>query len=441
MTAKRKPPPVINVYNPLAWQVAPWRSTAPVLLLTGSAGGGKSRLAAEKVHGFCKRYAGATGLLLRKAREYAGKSIIPFLLQTVIGSDPLVLFRKGDNTFSYSNGSTLYIGGMRDDSQREGVRSIGPKGGLDIVWMEEASQFTETDYNEVTARIRGAAAPWTQVILTTNPGHPSHWIKRRLIDGGEAEVFYSGAQDNPYNPPSYAATLGRLTGVLRLRLALGQWVQAEGAVYPQYNPAIHLIDPFPIPSSWRRLRVIDFGYTNPFVCQWWAQDGDGRLYRYRELYMTGRTVRAHAAQINALTGGEQIEATIADHDAEDRATLAENGIFTTAADKAITVGIQAVSERLAVAGDGRARLFLMRDALVEIDESLEERKLPTCTEEEIEGYAWPKAADGKPIREQPVKENDHGSDALRYLVMYVDRSGGAAMTTQAPLPLADYTGI
>ena len=432
---------MINVYSPLDWQVAPWRSTAAVLLLTGSAGGGKSRLAAEKVHGFCKRYAGATGLLLRKAREYAGKSIIPFLLQTVIGSDPLVLFRKGDNTFSYSNGSTLYIGGMRDDAQREGVRSIGPKGGLDIVWMEEASQFTETDYNEVTARIRGTAAPWTQVILTTNPGHPSHWIKRRLIDGGEAEVYYSGAKDNPYNPPSYLSTLGRLTGVLKLRLALGQWVQAEGAVYPLYSPAVHLIDPFPIPSDWRRFRVIDFGYTNPFVCQWWAQDNDGRLYRYREIYMTGRTVRAHARQINELTGGEWIEATIADHDAEDRATLSEHGIFTTAADKAITVGIQAVSERLAVAGDGRARLFLMRDALVEMDGSLEERKLPTCTEEEIEGYAWPKASDGKPIKEQPVKENDHGVDALRYLAMYVDRSAGAVTTKSAPLPLADYTGI
>ncbi len=218
-------------------------------------------------------------------------------------------------------------------------------------------------------------------------------------------------------------------------------MQAEGAVYPGYNPALHLIDPFPIPADWRRFRVIDFGYTNPFVCQWWAQDNDGRLYRYRELYMTGRTVRAHAAQINALSSGEQIETTIADHDAEDRATLAEHGIFTTAAEKAITTGIQAVSERLAVAGDGRARLFFMRDALVEADDTLEERKLPTCTEEEIEGYAWPKAADGKPIKEQPVKENDHGVDALRYLAMYVDRSAGAATIKSAPLPLADYTGI
>lgn len=416
MPATKTAPKAINVFNPLGWQMQPWRSIAPVLLLTGSAGGGKSRLAGEKLHGFCLKYPDATGLLLRKAREYAGKSIVPFLLHTVMGDDPHVEYHKGDNTFVYENGSRLYVGGMRDDSQREGVRSIGPGGGLDIVWMEEASQFTETDYNEVTARMRGRAAPWTQIVLTTNPGYPSHWIKRRLIDGGEAEVYYSGARDNPHNPASYTATLDRLTGVLRQRLRDGRWVQAEGAVYPQYSSELHLLDPFSIPSHWRRFRAIDFGYTNPFVCQWWAEDDDGRLYLYREIYMTGRTVRAHAEQIKRLSADEHIEFTVADHDAEDRATLVESGIVTGAAEKAITVGIQRVTERLQVAGDGKPRLFFMRGALVELDSTLEERKKPTCTAEEIEGYAWQKAADGSPVKEFPTKENDHGVDAMRYMV-------------------------
>ena len=29
---------------------------------------------------------------------------------------------------------------------------------------------------------------------------------------------------------------------------------------------------------------VDFGFTNPIVIQWWAEDPDGRLYLYRELY-------------------------------------------------------------------------------------------------------------------------------------------------------------
>ena len=42
--------------------------------------------------------------------------------------------------------------------------------------------------------------------------------------------------------------------------------------------AVHVVDPFDIPTDWSRYLSIDFGYTNPFVAQWWALDHDGRLY-------------------------------------------------------------------------------------------------------------------------------------------------------------------
>jgi len=164
---------------------------------------------------------------------------------------------------------------------------------------------------------------------------------------------------------------------------------------------------------------VDFGFTNPLTCQWWAVDGDGRMYRYRELYMTQRTVRVHAEKINELSEGEHIETTVCDHDAEDRATLAENGIPTIAAEKAITRGVQAVQERLKVRADGKPRLFLFRDALVERDQTLVMAKKPTCTEEEIDAYVWPKGVDGKAVKEQPVKVDDHGMDAMRYGAMYL----------------------
>jgi hypothetical protein len=47
------------------------------------------------------------------------------------------------------------------------------------------------------------------------------------------------------------------------------------------------------------------------------------------------------------------------------------------------------------AGDKKPRLFLMRDALVSRDEALAESKKPTCTEEEMDGYVYPKGQDGK----------------------------------------------
>src|SRR5690606_16389199 len=117
------------------------------------------------------------------------------------------------------------------------------------------------------------------------------------------------------------AVLDALTGVRYQRLRKGKWVSAEGQIYETFGPAIHLVNRFDIPQDWRRIRVIDFGMRHPFVCQWWAIDPDGRMYMYREIFMTNRTVRRHSEQIKSLSEGERIEATICDHDAEDRETL------------------------------------------------------------------------------------------------------------------------
>jgi phage terminase large subunit len=425
---------IIAHFQPLPWQIEPWRDTSGILLLTGSAGGGKSRLAGEKVHGFCKRYPNATGLVLRKAYEYASKSVLPFLNKTVIGNDPQVEYKKGDRTFQYQNGSVIYAGGMKDDKQREAIRSIGGEGRLDVVWIEEANAFTEQDFNEILARMRGVAAPWTQIILTTNPDTPTHWIKRRLMDGGEAAVYYSGATDNPHNPASYVDKLNALTGVQYKRLVLGRWVQAEGAVYDDFDDALHVVDWFEIPQEWRRFRAVDFGYTNPFVCQWWAEDGDGRLYCYREIYYTKRLVEDHARAIVRLSEGERISTTVCDHDAEGRATLEKYGVPTVEAKKEVEEGIQAVQARLRKAGDGKPRLYIVRGALVELDTSLADARRPTSTLEEFPGYVWPKGQDGRPMKEHPVKENDHGMDATRYMVMHLDRGEPPPAGATADIP-------
>jgi PBSX family phage terminase large subunit len=401
----------------IPWQIPFLRSKAKIILLAGEAGGGKSRVAAEKVHAYLMRYPKATGLVLRKTRESMTNSTVLLLDRTVIGNDPEVIHRDGKHRFDYNNGSLLAYGGMKDENQRDAIRSIGPDGAVDIIWMEEAIKFVEDDFNELFGRLRGVAAPWVQIILSTNTGSPFHWIYKRLIVGGEALHIEGHTKDNPYNPASYLDTLSHIGGVLGKRLREGRWVQAEGAIYGDYyDEGIHLIDAFPVPKEWRRFRVVDFGYEHPFVCQWWAIDGDGRMFRYREIYMTHRTVAVHAEQIKKSSLGERIEATICDHDAEDRATLTACGIPNRPATKAVSPGIQEVIQRLKVAGDGKPRLFLMKGALVEEDPALAEVHLPTCTEEEITLYSWLKGAQGQ-VKDTPRKEFDHGMDGTRYMAM------------------------
>jgi len=218
-------------FVPLPWQVAPWRDKSPLVLLTGSSGGGKSRCAGEKAHAFCLKYPGAMVLILRKTAVSHGNSTVIFLKNTIIGDDRRAVFKTIQQRFEYDNGSMMAFMGLDSDEQRKRLRSIGTRGGLDFVWMEEAIEFSEDDINAVLSRMRGRAAPWRQIILTTNPDTPLHWIYRRLILGQEAKVYYSKALDNTYNPADYQATLGRLTGVDKLRLTEGKWVQASGLVY------------------------------------------------------------------------------------------------------------------------------------------------------------------------------------------------------------------
>lgn len=168
---------------------------------------------------------------------------------------------------------------------------------------------------------------------------------------------------------------------------------------------------------------MDFGFTNPMCMQWWAEDPDGRLFMYRELYHTRRLVEDMAKQAKELMlypSGEWKEprprAVICDHDAEDRATLEKHlRLRTTAAHKKVSTGLQAVQSRLKRAGDGRPRLFLVRGALVERDEQLDAARKPACTQEEVSGYVWA-VKPGGTAPEAPVKENDHGMDAMRYMV-------------------------
>lgn len=407
-----------SVFRPLPWQVDPWKCKQRVMLLTGSAGGGKSYLAAHKLHAFCLKYPGAMGLMLRKTRDSMTNSTVLFVDRAVIAGASTVTHWPSKHRFEYTNGSILAYGGMADDKQREQIRSIGQDGSVDIVWMEEATGFTENDYNEVTARIRGKAAPWRQIVLTTNPDTPSHWIYKRLIQGGEAATFYSGAVDNTYNPADYLDTLRSLTGVLGLRLRDGQWIQAEGAVYEEFSDPVHVVDTYDLKQAKRFVAGVDWGFTNPGVIHIYAMDGDDRMTLVHEVYRSRQLIDWWVDKAKAIMREYHIEAFHCDP-AEPAYILQfqQANIPAMEAVNDIRPGIDAVKQRLRVADDGRPRLQFWRDARLETDSVLEFAKKPLGVLDEITAYVWPKSSDGRPIKEVPVKENDHAMDCMRYAVM------------------------
>jgi hypothetical protein len=395
----------------LPWQVAPWKDKSPVLLLTGSAGGGKSRLAAEKLHGFCLKYPGAFGLLVRKTRASMTKGSILFLKETVIGSDPGVNHIESKDYFQYRNGSILAYMGLEDGKQRERLKSIGPKGGVDFVWGEEPNELEEADHNALIARMRGKAANWHQIVYTCNPDAPTHWIYRRLIVGGEAKIYYSKAADNPHNPADYVQTLNTLTGVEALRLAGGQWVQATGLVYGDVwaDPGNVTEDAEYAPDVGTLLWGVDDGYSgtmdrvtglypsdaHPRVILFAQIKTDGHLDIFDELYETQTLPEDQIARALAKPYPEPDGAICDSSAATLRRRLHDNSIPTKRGTHAVVEGIKHLRSYLAADNNGVRRI----------------RVHPRCKHlrSEMASYRI------EPGSDTPVKAFDHGLDALRYL--------------------------
>ncbi len=400
----------------------------PEAVISGPAETGKTLAALWKLHCCASKYAGASIVIARKTLTSTYSTVLVTFQKKVLapllgGGDIVAYGGEKPQWFDYPNGSRIWVAGL-DKSSR--VLSSEH----DLIYVNQVEELTLDDWETLTTRATGRAGnmPYAQTIGDMNPAWPGHWIYSRQA----LKMFYSWHTENPvlYDQATgeiteqgkrTMAVLQALTGVRRVRLLEGKPAQAEGAIFTEWNEGIHLIDPFDIPKGWRRFRSIDFGYVNPFTCQWWAVDPDGVMYLYRQLYYTGRTVRVHSQQIKEFSQGENIEATICDHDAEDRATLAEEGIPNRPANKAVSVGLGKVKDRLRGGPGGKPRLYVMRDSLIEVDPSLRERRLPMELKDEIPGYVW-----SSKKQESPVKEHDHGCDAMRYAVMYID-SGGSFM--------------
>lgn len=424
-------------YTPVGTNRVLWDSRDGEVIISGAAGTGKSRCALEKLHKLCEDYPGTRALIVRKTRESLSESGLYTFEVFVLGEDHPMLKTGGKRRmrqkYEYPNGSEIVVGGMDKPTKIMSTE-------FDIIFVQEAIELTLEDWESLTTRLRSQVLPFRQIIGDTNPSSPLHWIKRREAEG-YLRLLNSRHEDNPilYRDGEwteagrqYIQVLDRLTGVRKDRLRYGRWVQAEGVVYPIFDPAVHILDrtstlhgltgnpAAPIPQFWRRFRVIDFGYSNPFVCLWAAVDPEGRIFVYREIYMTKKIVSEHAKTILRYDKGVDIEATICDHDREDRETLKAAGIYNQAARKDILSGIDAVLDYLAPDDQGFPKLYFLRGSLVEVDRELLDAGLPTKTVDEFDSYVWavPKSA-ARTVKEAPVKENDHGMDTVRYLVKHL----------------------
>ncbi|MDA8968101.1 terminase family protein [bacterium] len=313
------------------------------VLFGGAAGGGKSfGLLADPMRYFSNP--NFNGLILRRTndelRELIWKSqeLYPRAFQGAKWAE-----KKSQWTFP--SGAKLWLTYLERD--QDVLRYQGQA--FSYVAFDELTQYpTDFAWNYMRSRLR-TTDPTLPIYMraTTNPGGAGHgWVKRTFIDpapantkfvardleSGEDMVYPDGHEkageplfyrrfipaslkDNPYlmEGGQYEANLLSLPEMQRRQLLDGDWAVADGAAFSEFRSSVHVIEPYDIPTDWRRFRSCDYGYSSYSAVHWFAIDPSyGTLVNYRELYLSKHTGRDLAKAVIEAEGGERIDYGVLD---------------------------------------------------------------------------------------------------------------------------------
>ena len=420
--------------------------TSAEILLAGPAGTGKTVANLLKVLKFGSDYPGARMLLVRKTRKSLAESAMQTLEDDLLGPGhpitPRPLERTHRHVYRFPNRSTIVVAGMDNPEKVLSTK-------WDLIYVNEATELTLNEWEQLGTRLRGTAGPYTQLVGDCNPGPPHHWLYKRT-QTGKTRRYDTRHHENPgyYDAATrtwtdagrrYLKRLKAATGIRYKRFYLGLWEAAEGLIYAGYvgrpwdDPELpgHLTPAgWTAPRAWRRVWSIDWGGRAPTVLQVWAVDPEDRMYLVREVYRTSLrpdSLGGWAAE-QILHGEPEPEAVVCDHSPEhveefERGAKAKGRpIPLRPADKADRKeGISAVQARFDRQDDGRSRIFFRLDAVeLPVDAELDDAGRPVSTLTELVDYKY----DPKRLDDEPQEHNDHGMDAMRYAARYVDSGAG-----------------
>ena len=277
-------------------------ASARYIAYGGARAGGKSWAMRIKFVLLCLQYEGIQILLLRRTLPELNENHVNPLLVLLKG---IAKYNKQEKVFRFANGSRLKLGycaNEQDVLQYQGQA-------YDVIGMEEATMFTEFQFNCLRESNRSSGMMAVQfaprMYLTMNPGGVGHhWVKRLFVDRAykdkerpEDYVFIPAkVYDNKAfmeRDPDYVAQLESLPEKRRKMMLHGDWNSVEGAFFEEFvnDPAhyeerqfTHVIAPFKPEDGWKYYRSFDFGYHRPFSVGWWAVDYEGVAYRIHEWY-------------------------------------------------------------------------------------------------------------------------------------------------------------
>lgn len=415
--------------NPNPKQERFFLSTARHIAYGGARGGGKSWAMRTKFVLLAARYDGIKILLLRRTlTELRENHIRP--LQLLLND--IAQFNEQRKEFIFPNGSLIKCGYC--DSESDVYQYQGQE--YDVIGLEEATHFTETQKNFIATCNRSVRTDFSpRMYYTCNPGGVGHaWVKRLFIDrdyrNSERAEDYDFIPASVYDnhillnaDPGYLKVLENLPEDLRRAHLDGDWDVLAGQYFSEFRREKHTVEPFDIPKHWRRFRSMDWGYNDPCCVLWHCVAPDGRIYTYRELYVTQTLARDVAKQAVELTEGEEIAYTVASPDAWQKRghtdvdganiaeTFARHGMPLIKADTARIIGWNTMREYMADASDGEplwqifktCRNLIRTIPLATFDDRVVEDVSAHCEDHALEAARYGLMSRPRPNREKKEK--------------------------------------
>lgn len=328
------------------------------------------------------------------------RNVLGTLKQQLAACGYLVKEHRAENCMTVSKGNKsneFYFFGGKDESSQDLIQGITLAG----AFFDEVALMPQSFVNQATAR---CSISGSKFWFNCNPGSPQHWFYLEWVRKARSRkmVYLHFTMDDNLSLTEDIKERYRkqYSGVFYKRYILGEWVNAEGLVYPFFaeNEDPYLFKD-PIAGLEGRFFVsIDYGTHNPCSMGLWAVNS-GKAIRIKESYYDStktkiqRTDEEHYAELEKLVRGYYIQAVVVDPSAASFIeTIKRHGRFVVIpANNDVINGIRCVGS-------------LLQAGLIKIHESCVDSR------REFGLYSW----DEKAPEDRVLKEFDHAMDDVRY---------------------------
>ena len=298
-------------------------------------------------------------------------------------------------------GNTYHLFGADKDNAQDKLQGMTAAG----AYADEVALFPRSFVDQMIGR---CSVDGSRIFMNCNPNGAYHYIKTDFIDRAEEIGLFRlhfTMEDNLSLSPAIRESYARaFQGVFYRQYILGEWVSAEGAVYPMWDDRENGYTEGEGPEEYdcRRFCAVDYGTANPCVFLDVLDDGktfwiQNEYYWDSDAKRRQKTDAEYADDLTAFLGGDRNAQIIVDPSAA------------------------------AVKQERRNRGFRVQDARNEVREGIAttatlignrqvrvREDLCPCLLKEMHGYLWDEKARQRG-EERPVKDRDHAMDALRYL--------------------------